>query len=106
MGLYAIYIKLNHRVVDARWDKSISRWRIKVEDVENRFVIDDECDVLLSCAGILNEWKWPDIKGLDQFKGPMLHSARWDTAYDFKAKTVAVIGAGSSAIHRTKFPTK
>jgi cation diffusion facilitator CzcD-associated flavoprotein CzcO len=74
------------------------RWRIKVEDIENGHVIDDECDVLLSCTGILNKWKWPEIEGLDQFTGPVLHSARWDTTFDFGGKTVAVIGAGSSAI--------
>ena len=47
------YIKLNHRVTEARWDEPRSRWRIKVEDIENASVIDDECDVLLSCTGIL-----------------------------------------------------
>jgi cation diffusion facilitator CzcD-associated flavoprotein CzcO len=47
------FIKLNHRVIEARWDELISRWRIKVEDIENANVIDDECDVLLSCTGIL-----------------------------------------------------
>ena len=47
------FIKLNHRVIEARWDEARSRWRIKVEDIENASVIDDECDVLLSCTGIL-----------------------------------------------------
>ena len=25
--------------------------------------------------GVLNEWKWPDIDGLDRFQGTLLHSA-------------------------------
>ena len=112
------YIKLKHRVIEARWDEPRSRWRIKVEVIENASVIDDECDVLLSCTGILklvhqiflwqtptltnrlpgSKWKWPEIGGLDQFTGPVLHSARWDANYDFHGKTAAVLGAGSSAI--------
>lgn len=48
--------------------------------------------------GALNEWKWPDIKGLKDFDGPVLHSANWDTSFSAKDKTIAVIGAGSSGI--------
>ena len=45
-----------------------------------------------------SKWKWPEISGLDRFEGRKMHSARWDSDYDFRDKTVAVIGAGSSAI--------
>ncbi|KAL6355855.1 hypothetical protein LRP88_09438 [Fusarium phalaenopsidis] len=44
------------------------------------------------------KWQWPDIPGLDDFKGPRLHPARWDTSLDLTGKRVAVIGAGSSAL--------
>jgi cation diffusion facilitator CzcD-associated flavoprotein CzcO len=45
-----------------------------------------------------SSWKWPEIPGLQDFKGKLLHSASWDHTYDFQNKTVVVIGAGSSAI--------
>jgi cation diffusion facilitator CzcD-associated flavoprotein CzcO len=45
-----------------------------------------------------SNWRWPDIAGLHDFKGKLLHSASWDDSYDFRDKTVAVIGSGSSAI--------
>jgi len=45
-----------------------------------------------------SSWKWPSIPGIDIFKGKLMHSARWDAAYDLKGKTVAVIGGGSSAV--------
>jgi cation diffusion facilitator CzcD-associated flavoprotein CzcO len=47
---------------------------------------------------IISSWKWPDIPGLETFKGHMAHSARWDESYSFNDKAVAVIGSGSSAI--------
>lgn len=51
--------------------------------------------------GILNTWKWPEIEGLHDFKGPILHSANWDHSVDFKGKKAAVIGVGSSSVQIT-----
>jgi cation diffusion facilitator CzcD-associated flavoprotein CzcO len=47
---------------------------------------------------VCSNWKWPDIKGLHSFKGPLVHSANYDTSLDLKGKRVAVIGIGSSGI--------
>lgn len=47
---------------------------------------------------IASNWKWPEITGLHGFKGKLLHSARWDTEWDYTSKRVAVIGSGSSGI--------
>lgn len=60
--------------------------------------VDDWCNVLINGTGFLNDWKWPKIDGLHDFKGTLLHSANWDTNVDCTGKTVAVIGTGSSAI--------
>lgn len=40
----------------------------------------------------------PDIPGLHDFKGTLLHSAHWDESAVYKGKRVAVIGTGSSGI--------
>jgi cation diffusion facilitator CzcD-associated flavoprotein CzcO len=45
-----------------------------------------------------SDWKYPNIEGITDFKGKLLHSARWDDSYDFEDKKVAVIGIGSSGI--------
>lgn len=45
-----------------------------------------------------SNWKWPNIEGIDTFKGKLVHSARWDQEYDFTGKKVASIGIGSSGI--------
>jgi cation diffusion facilitator CzcD-associated flavoprotein CzcO len=49
-------------------------------------------------TGWLSSWKYPNIAGIDTFKGKLMHSANWDNAYDLSGKTVAVIGGGSSAV--------
>ncbi|KAL5333087.1 hypothetical protein BJX70DRAFT_406539 [Aspergillus crustosus] len=51
-------------------------------------VFTDEADILINGSGILNKWRWPDIKGLQVFKGQLVHSASW----------IALVGNGSSAI--------
>ena len=48
--------------------------------------------------GPLTEPKFPDVPGLDDFAGKVMHSARWDHDYDLTGKRVASIGTGASAI--------
>lgn len=45
-----------------------------------------------------SNWKWPNISGLHDFKGTLLHSANYDTTANLAGKRVAVIGSGSSGI--------
>lgn len=58
----------------------------------------DEADVLINGSGILNKWCWPKIPGLNNFRGEVMHSASWDTSFDWTNKKVALIGNGSSAL--------
>lgn len=58
-------------------------------------IIDAAC---LISGGFLNAWKWPEINGLQSFKGTLLHSAQWDNNVEYEGKRVAVIGSGSSAV--------
>jgi cation diffusion facilitator CzcD-associated flavoprotein CzcO len=43
----------------------------------------DQADVLIQATGALNNWTWPNIPGLHDFKGKLLHSASWDEDYDY-----------------------
>lgn len=40
----------------------------------------------------------PEIPGIDAFKGHLVHTARWDSSYDYVGKKVGIIGNGSSGI--------
>jgi cation diffusion facilitator CzcD-associated flavoprotein CzcO len=60
-----------------------AKWHLKVRDLERNRVIDDAVDVLYQCVGALNSWKWPDIPGRETFQGRMLHTADWDTSWDY-----------------------
>lgn len=104
-----------HKAIEARWDEPTSKWHVKFQKTDTGEIVEDVGDVFITGIGALNEWKWPNIPGLHDFKGPKLHSANWDSSFDhkvlavhlltdshkltsFQDKTVAVIGAGSSGI--------
>ncbi|BCR89696.1 flavin-containing monooxygenase [Aspergillus chevalieri] len=92
------HIKFKQQVVQAVWDEKKSNWQLQVQDVDSGSVYSDEADVLISATGALNNWKWPDIPGLHDFRGKLMHSAKWDESYDYSGKKTAVIGNGSSGI--------
>jgi cation diffusion facilitator CzcD-associated flavoprotein CzcO len=92
------YMKLNSKVVEGVWDEEEGKWNLVIEDQKTGEKWDDWCHVLVNGAGILNNWKWPDIEGLHDFKGSLMHSAKWDHSVDFNGKNIGVIGTGSTSV--------
>ncbi|KAL5338350.1 hypothetical protein BJX70DRAFT_202212 [Aspergillus crustosus] len=90
------FVKLGHRVSGAWWDDEQGKWKVEVSP-ENGGVFYDEGDILINATGVLNHWKWPEIRGLERFENKV-HSANWDPATSWADKTVGVIGNGSSAV--------
>ena len=105
MGVAADYklyqhIRFNTTVESATWDEQTKKWKVSVSTAKGSkdaefcegYVID--ADFLVSAVGQLNVPKYPDIPGLKEFKGKIIHSARWDWSYDLQGKKVAVVGNG------------
>ncbi|KAH6672045.1 putative sterigmatocystin biosynthesis monooxygenase stcW [Halenospora varia] len=92
------YMKLNSKVVEARWNETEGKWTIILENPQTGERSEDWCHVLVNGSGILNNWRWPDIEGIHDFKGPLIHSAKWDHTVDFQDKDIGVIGTGSSSV--------
>ncbi|HKY89417.1 MAG TPA: NAD(P)/FAD-dependent oxidoreductase [Nevskiaceae bacterium] len=92
------------RVTSLVWDESIQRWHVATDrgdDIRARFVV--------MAGGPLNRPKLPGIPGLQEFKGQVFHSARWDYGITggswenpvldkLADQRVAVVGTGASAI--------
>ncbi|KAL4912250.1 hypothetical protein BDW62DRAFT_206675 [Aspergillus aurantiobrunneus] len=101
-GLYS-HIRFNTTVDEARWDETTRQWKIQVsvsgaKDSQFQRGYEVAANVLISGVGQLNQPYWPEIPGVEDFKGKSMHSARWDWTYDFKGKRVAVIGNGATAV--------
>ena len=76
----------------AHWDTAAGQWVVET----TRGTV--TATVLVTAFGGLSEPRLPDIAGIEMFSGEFCHSARWDHAFDFTGKRVAVIGTGASAI--------
>lgn len=92
------YIKLRHQIERAEWDDEAGVWRLVVKDLQTGESVNDSAEFFINAGGVLNNWKWPDIQGLTDFKGKLLHSAAYEEGYPLEGKRVAVIGAGSSGV--------
>lgn len=54
--------------------------------------------VLVVATGFLSQPKRPDIAGLGDFAGTVMHTARWDHGHDLAGRVAAVIGTGATAV--------
>jgi cation diffusion facilitator CzcD-associated flavoprotein CzcO len=78
------FMTFRHRCIEASWNEVTSQWHVKLINLDTGLIIEDSADVLMSGVGALNQWEWPSIKGLQDFKGPLMHSANWDMAFQPK----------------------
>ncbi|KEF57047.1 uncharacterized protein A1O9_07237 [Exophiala aquamarina CBS 119918] len=97
------YIRFNHKLVSAVWSNERGQWDLELEAASNDGsrrpqIVKRSSNFLINASGFLNNWKWPEVPGLHDFAGPLIHSADWQKDQELAKKTVAVIGAGSSGI--------
>nr|WP_324189251.1 NAD(P)/FAD-dependent oxidoreductase [Nocardia otitidiscaviarum] len=86
-------LRLNCGATAARFDEAADLWRVTTTDgdeITARF--------LISAVGVLEQPKPPEIAGIDEYAGTLMHTARWDHSYDYRGKRVAVIGTGATAL--------
>jgi cation diffusion facilitator CzcD-associated flavoprotein CzcO len=87
------HFRFGKEIASTRYDAARGVWLLQFSDGANF-----EADVLVSAVGQLHRPAYPDIPGMQRFAGRAFHSARWDHSYDFRNRTVAVIGTGASAV--------
>ena len=92
------YMHFNHRVIAATWNEKECIWNVEIEDTASQLIFSDWCHFLVNAGGILNNWRWPDIPGLHDFQGKLVHSANWPQEWEYEGLRVAVIGNGSTGI--------
>jgi cation diffusion facilitator CzcD-associated flavoprotein CzcO len=87
------HLRLNTTIVDARFDAKRGVWTLT--DARG---VEFAARVVLSCMGGLIDPSFPDVAGIRDFAGEVMHTARWNHSYDLAGKRVAVIGTGASAV--------
>lgn len=87
------HVKFKNALLEGRYDEATGLWQCKTERGDTL-----EARVVVSGCGAFNKPVLPDIKGIQDFQGELLHTARWKKGASVKGKRVAVIGTGASAI--------
>ena len=87
-------IQFNTTVTSAHWDADSSRWLITT-DQGDTFA----ARYFVSCAGMLSAPVGQPFPGRENFKGEVVHTARWpQEGIDLAGKQVGVIGTGATGI--------
>jgi cation diffusion facilitator CzcD-associated flavoprotein CzcO len=86
------HLRLGVGVRSATWREPTHTYQLELDNGEQA-----HCHVLVVATGFLNIPRYPGWPGLDSFRGPKFHTARWEPQWDLTGKTVAVAGTGSTA---------
>jgi len=87
------HVEFGTAVIEAVYDDARAAWTVRTDRGETI-----EADVVVSAVGQLQRPAIPALPGLDDFQGPMFHSARWNHDCSLVGRAVAVIGNAASAV--------
>ncbi|SPM39340.1 Predicted flavoprotein CzcO associated with the cation diffusion facilitator CzcD [Mycobacterium numidiamassiliense] len=90
------HLMLDSHVRALRWNAQSHTWDCDVDRAGNISTL--TVDVVVCAVGLFGSLKLPDIEGLADFTGVLMHTAQWDHRVDVAGKKVAVIGTGASAV--------
>lgn len=91
------HIRFREEVTRASYDEDVQEWEVSVVRADGS-ADTVRANLVISAVGAFNKPKFPSIKGLESFAGPVAHTARWPEDLDLSDKRVAVIGNGASAM--------
>ncbi|MQL86095.1 hypothetical protein Taro_018626 [Colocasia esculenta] len=96
--------EFNQTVVAAEYDQGLGFWRVKTKRTGNEGNDAVEaakeylCRWLVVATGENAEAVVPEIEGMGEFKGPVVHTSAYKTGEVFKGKRVLVVGCGNSGM--------
>jgi cation diffusion facilitator CzcD-associated flavoprotein CzcO len=90
------HLQFGTRLRTAHWNAGTDRWDLRVDRAGQTDTL--TVDVVVSAVGLFGSKKLPDIVGLTDFGGVLMHTAEWNAGVDLTGKKVAVIGTGASGV--------
>ncbi|GMJ00756.1 YUCCA 8, cytokinin induced root curling 2 [Hibiscus trionum] len=94
---FGINPKFNECVQSARYDETSGFWRVKTSG-SNKTEFEYICRWLIVATGENAESVMPDIEGLSEFGGEVIHACDYKSGEKFKGKKVLVVGCGNSGM--------
>ena len=91
-------IRFDQQVVSAEWSSEDAQWHVTVDHKGE--TVTYHANFVQMCTGYYSYDKpyQPEIAGLEDFAGTVIHPQLWPEDLDYTGKKVAVIGSGATAM--------
>jgi cyclohexanone monooxygenase len=86
------HMRFDVEMQSAIWNEQTQRWVVKCHSGDTYVV-----RYLVNALGLLSTPKYPEIPGISDYRGQLIHTAAWPDV-DLTAKTVGIIGNGSTGV--------
>lgn len=94
------HIRYGHRVTAASWSDAAARWTVTAEAGPERDPVALTCGFLYLCSGYYSyeSGHTPDLPGIEDYRGVVVHPQEWPEDLDHEGRRVVVIGSGATAV--------
>ncbi|MFT5655308.1 MAG: monooxygenase, partial [Arenicella sp.] len=94
------HIRYQHALESADWSNQEARWTLTINRKDRGDTEQISCNFISMCGGYYNyeQAYQPEFKGVDDFKGEIVHPQFWPENLNYKGRRVAVIGSGATAM--------
>ena len=94
------HIRFRRRVVAAEWSSAEARWTVEAERADTGETVRLTCGFLFVNSGYYryDEGFTPELPGIEEFSGRVIHPQHWPEDLDYAGKRVVVIGSGATAM--------
>jgi cation diffusion facilitator CzcD-associated flavoprotein CzcO len=93
------HIRYRHQISSASWSSATNLWTIEAIRTDSGEAATFTANFLWMCQGYYrhSEGYTPEWKGMETFKGRIVHPQRWPDDLQTEGKKVVVIGSGATA---------
>lgn len=89
-------IRFRTSVESMTWSDTRAEWDVEMTFPGGRLI--ESYPVVITAVGQLNRPNLAPARGIESYKGPWFHSAKWDSSVNLTGRRVAVVGTGASAM--------
>jgi cation diffusion facilitator CzcD-associated flavoprotein CzcO len=93
------HIRYGHKILSANWAGARNRWTIEAQRTDTGERLRFTATFLWMCQGYYrhSEGYTPQWKGMDRFRGRIVHPQTWPQDLEYEGRKVVVIGSGATA---------
>ncbi len=85
--------EFNTKVLAAHFDEATALWKVTTDKGQTV-----TAKYLITGLGLLSATNLPKFKGIETYKGKVLHTGAWPEGVDLAGKRVGIIGTGSTGV--------